>query len=89
MKKIATIKGLCSRPLQQRYLAATAEERRELLEVVRKESSWMIEKMRGKGYRLEGTVGDIYGIFTRGQARGSIRLGEEAAVTDREPASTP
>lgn len=85
MKKIVSIKGLCSRPLQQRYLSATPEERRELLEVVRKESSWMIGKMRNKGYELEATVGDIYGIFTRGQGRGTIRVGEEAAIRDREP----
>ena len=36
--------------------------------------------MSRKGYRLEGTVGGVLGIFTRGPAQGSIRLGEEAAV---------
>lgn len=81
MKKIAKIKGLCSRPLQERYSSATPEERQELLEVVRTESRWMIDKMRGQGFELEGTVGDIYGIFTRGQGQGTVRLGSDAPVT--------
>jgi len=79
MKKVARIVGLCSRPLQQRYLAAPKEERGALLEVVHQESDWIINKMRTKGYALEGTVADIYGIFTRGQARGAIRLHDQTA----------
>lgn len=80
MKKVARIVGLCSKPLQNRYLAAPAEERGALLEVVHQESDWIINKMRKKGYGLEGTVADIYGIFTRGQARGTIRLKDQTAV---------
>ena len=74
MKKVAKIKGICSRPLQQRYLAAGPEERAALRELVEKESGWMIDKMARKGYRLEATVAGVYGIFTRGPASGTIEL---------------
>jgi hypothetical protein len=87
MKRIVKIKGLCSKPLQQRYLSATPGERQALLDVVRQESQCMIDKMRAKGFQLEGTAGDIYGIFTRGQGRGTIRLGEDAAI--QEESRTP
>jgi hypothetical protein len=81
MKKVSRIVGLCSRPLQRRYLAATPEERRTLDEVVRSESDWIISKLRRKGYELEGTVCGVYGVFTRGQARGTLRLLDAAAVS--------
>jgi hypothetical protein len=79
MKKVVRVVGLCSRPLQARYLAATEDERLALREVVDSESWWIMDRMRGKGYELEARVGEIYGIFTRGHARGTIRVLEEAA----------
>ena len=48
--------------------------REALLKVVDAESDWIINKMAKKGYRLEGTVADIYGIFLRGSACGTIRM---------------
>ena len=80
MKKVARIVGLCSKPLQTRYLAAPEAERQALLEVVEQESSWIVDKMGRKGYVLEGTVAGVYGIFTRGQARGTVQLRREAAA---------
>ena len=81
MKKVARIVGLCSPPLQRRYLSATPSERTALDPIVDQESHWIIDKMGRKGYRLEAKVGGVYGIFTRGQARGTIRLlGQEAVV---------
>jgi hypothetical protein len=79
MKKVARIVGLCSKPLQRRYLAATPGERQGLLEIVDQESDWILNKMRKKGYVLEGKVADIYGIFLRGQARGTIQLERDQA----------
>ena len=73
MKKVARIVGLCSKPLQARYLAAAPGERTALDAIVEHESDWIINKMRKKGYRLEARVAGVYGIFTRGQARGTIR----------------
>ncbi|MHC4947456.1 MAG: hypothetical protein ACYTG1_04245 [Planctomycetota bacterium] len=81
MKKVVRIVGICSRPLQARYLAATPAERKELDVVVEQESSWMVGRMQNKGYRLEGTVAGVLGIFTRGPAQGSIVL------RHREPAT--
>ncbi|UCF66950.1 MAG: hypothetical protein JSV80_14360 [Acidobacteriota bacterium] len=81
MKKVAKIVGLCSRPLQVRYLAASESERAALRELVEGESGWILGKMRSKGYELEATVGEIYGIFTRGPARGTIKLSEHSAVS--------
>ena len=74
MMKVVKIKGLCSRPLQQRVLAAGDEERAALLGLVEKEKDWMIHKMRNKGFELEGTVAGVYGIFTRGSASGTLRV---------------
>jgi len=74
VKKVARIKGICSRPLQARYLAAGDEEREVLRGLVEKESLWMIRKMARRGYRLEATVAGVYGVFTRGPAEGTIEL---------------
>ena len=38
-----------------------------------------LKKMRKKGYALEGRVAGVYGIFTRGQARGTIELEHTSA----------
>ena len=81
MKKVSKIVGLCSRPIQRRYLAATPDERRQLDEVVRSERDWIINKLRRKGYEMEGTILGIYGVFTRGQARGTLRVREQATVS--------
>ena len=80
MKTVVKVVGLCSRPLQARYLAATEDERQALRGAVDGESWCVIDQMRAKGYEIEATVGRIYGIFTRGHARGSIRLRSEATV---------
>jgi hypothetical protein len=79
VKKVARIVGLCSKPVQQRYLAATPAEQASLRAVVDREQDWIVQKMRKKGYRLEGRVAGVYGLFTRGPARGTIEL-EAAAV---------
>ena len=81
MKKVSKIVGLCSRPLQRRYLSATPEERAQLDTVVRSESDWIVNKLRRKGYELEGTILGIYGVFTRGQARGTLRIGTAEPVS--------
>jgi hypothetical protein len=82
MKKVVKIVGLCSPPLQQRYLAASGPEQERLRPILEQERGWIMEKMHSKGYRLEGTVVDVLGIFTRGPARGAIRLCErEATIT--------
>ena len=80
MKKVAKIVGLCSPPLQRRYRSATPDERAALDEIVEQEQDWIINKLAKKGYRLEGKVGGVYGIFTRGQARGTIELLRADAV---------
>jgi hypothetical protein len=82
MKKVARIVGLCSRPLQLSFLAASPTERQALERVVEQESDWIVNKMRSKGYELEGTVAGVYGIFTRGPARGTIRVLEPAAKSN-------
>ena len=74
MKKVARIVGLCSPALQRRYLSASPSEREALASIVDQESDWIVNKLGRKGYRLEGRVAGIYGIFTRGQARGTIEL---------------
>ena len=80
MKKVAKIVGLCSRPMQARYLAASSQERQELDHVVEQESSWIRHKMQRKGYQLEGTVAGVYGIFTRGPAQGTVELYSKSTV---------
>jgi hypothetical protein len=74
MKKVAKIKGIVSRPLQIRYLEASEAERASLRRAIEEESHWMIDKMRRKGYRLEATVADVFGVFTRGAAAGTVRV---------------
>lgn len=74
MKKVARIKGIVSKPLQQRYLTANESERLAMRELIERESQWMVEKMARKGYQLEGTVAEVYGIFTRGAARGTLKV---------------
>lgn len=81
MKRVCKLAGIVSRPLQARYLMATEAEREALLPVIQQESRWMIDKMAGKGYRLEATVNEVFGLFTRGSARGTTRLLEEDART--------
>ena len=78
MKRICKLAGIASKPLQQRYLAATPEEREALVE---QESQWMLEKMARHGYRLEATVAGVYGLFTPGQAQGAVRREEQEART--------
>ena len=36
--------------------------------------------VHGHSFQLEATVGDVYGVFTRGQARGKLELMETSAV---------
>lgn len=74
MKRISKLAGLVSKPLQRKYLVATPEERASLHSLIEKESEWMVQKMARKGYRLEATVADVYGLFTRGAARGTVRM---------------
>lgn len=74
MKKVARIRGIVSKTLQERYLGATEDERLAMRELIDRESRWMIEKMGRKGYQLEGTVAEVYGIFTRGAARGRLKV---------------
>jgi len=81
MKRICRLAGIVSKPLQRRYLAATPEEREALAPVLESESRWMLEKMARRGYRLEATVAGVYGLFTRGQAQGAVRLEEASAET--------
>lgn len=78
MMKVVKIKGLCSRPLQQRILEAGEEDRSALLEQVAAESEWMVNKMQRKGYELEAVVGGFLGIFTRGPARGTLEVRNRA-----------
>jgi len=80
MKKIVKVKGLCSRELQAQVLAAEGDERRALLERIVEERHWMIARMHAKGYELEASVFGIYGIFTRGPARGTLRREEEVGA---------
>ena len=78
--KVVKIKGLCSRPLQQRVLMAAEPERSALLDAVHKESGWMISKMQRKGFTLEATVAGVFGVFTRGPATGTIALEDRIAA---------
>ena len=43
----------------------------------------MVDRMAVKGYRLEATVADVLGVFTRGPARGAIKMleAEEQALS--------
>jgi hypothetical protein len=72
MKKIVKIKGIVSVPNQLRYIGSSPHEREELRPIIESESQWMIQKMERKGFRMEGTVADVYGIFTRGPAVGTL-----------------
>ncbi|MHC5111579.1 MAG: hypothetical protein ACYTHJ_17070 [Planctomycetota bacterium] len=76
MKRVSTLKGLCGKPLQRRYLAATEEERQALEPLIERESQWIIDKLARKGYQLEARVAGVYGLFTRGAGRGTISLVE-------------
>lgn len=78
MKKIAKVKSLCSKPLRKRYLAATPAEREALRPAIEQEQASTCRRMARKGYRLEGTVTDVYGLFTRGQGQGAVRLDRHA-----------
>ena len=73
MKKIVKLKKLCSRPLQIRYQVASAKEREAMRPVIEEESQWVIRKMAKKGYQLEATVLDVYGVFTRGPAKQQLQ----------------
>ncbi len=72
MKKLAKLKKLCSRPMQIRFLAASEEERKALRSVIEDEAQWVIRKMERKGFQLEATVCEVYGVFTRGAAKGTL-----------------
>ncbi len=80
MKRVSKLAGIVSKPLQRRYLLATEAERRALLPVIEQESQWMIDRMARKGYRLEARVADVYGLFTRGSARGTVCLVDQPAT---------
>ena len=80
MKKVAKLKKLVSRPLQVRYLNASEQERESLLPVIEAERRWRIDKLTRKGYQLEATVAEVYGVFTRGTARGTLNT--SAAATE-------
>ena len=84
MKRVSKLVGIVSKPLQRSYLCASPTERESLLPVIEQESHWMIERMAGKGYQLEGRVAEVYGLFTRGTARGTLRIVREAQRS-REP----
>jgi hypothetical protein len=79
VKRESKLVGIVSKPLQKRYRHANESERQRLHEVIERESRWMIDKMARKGYQLEGRVGGVYGLFTRGSQRGSLRLEAELA----------
>ena len=74
MKKPAKLKRLVSRPMQIRYLAASDENRQAMRQLIEEESQWRINKMQKRGFRLEATVDDVFGLFTRGPARGKVKL---------------
>ena len=80
MKRVSKLAGIVSKPLQRRYLLATEAERENLLPAIERESQWMIDKMARKGYRLEARVCGVYGLFTRGAARGTVRLVDAPAM---------
>lgn len=73
MKKIVKMRKLVSRPMQIRYQTASAEERAAMRSVIDQESQWVVEKMAKKGFQLEATVFDVYGVFTRGPAQNSLQ----------------
>ncbi|MCB9851436.1 MAG: hypothetical protein H6817_12110 [Phycisphaerales bacterium] len=77
MKRVSKLAGIVSKPLQRRYLLATESERQSLLPIIERESRWMLDKMAGKGYQLEAKVAGVYGLFTRGIARGTVQLVRE------------
>ena len=55
--------------------------RRQLDAVIRSESDWIVNKLRRKGYEMEGTILGIYGVFTRGVARGKVELERTSSET--------
>lgn len=73
MNRVSKLCGIVSKPMQSRYLAASPDERRSLQPAIDQESQWMIDKMARKGYQLEATVAGVYGLFTRGVARGTVQ----------------
>jgi hypothetical protein len=83
MKRVSKLVGIVPRELQERYVGASEAERASLRPVIEREQGWMIERMAAKGYRLEGTVLDVFGLFTRGPARGTLRRVAESS----EPAT--
>ena len=72
MKKVTKLVGIVSRALQMRYLICGEQERDALKPLIERESEWMIKRMAHKGYQLEPTVSEVYGLFTRGPAIGTL-----------------
>ena len=73
MKKVVKLRKLVSRPMQIRFQLASEEEREAMRPVIQEEGKWVIQKMAKKGFELEATVFDVYGLFTRGPAKGNLR----------------
>ncbi len=74
MKKPCKLQSLVSKPLLRRWLVATPVERDALRPVVEKEADWRIRRREHKGWVLEARVAEVFGLFTRGQGRGTIHL---------------
>ena len=86
VKRVCRLTGIVSRPLQTRYLLATEAERETLKPVIQQESRWMVDKMARKGYRLEATVSEVFGLFTRRGAIGTVRLTDASTPVVEETA---
>ena len=79
MQKTAKMKWLIRKPVRLRYFAATPEQREALQPVIEAERAWRIGKMAKKGFQLEATVADVFGVFTRGSAQGTVQLVSQPA----------
>lgn len=83
MSKHLRLKPFARRALRRRYLKASDEDRAALRPALEASRDEVVQRMVARGYRLEATVSDVMGLFTRGPARGSIRLHESPTT---EPA---
>lgn len=75
--KNVKLKDLLRSPLRKRYLLAGQDQRLALESVVADERAAVVAMMSERGYRLEAVVGDVYGVFTRGSAVGTMRVVSE------------
>jgi hypothetical protein len=82
-KKLTKLKKLVSGSLIRQLAQASPDDLETLRVEVERARQKRLRKMEKKGYRLEAVVADVYGVFTRAAAIGTLRPVETVAEERR------